>query len=124
MRYVARSRGARQWNSSFQLNVKGNHGMALSAPAGYTSSNLVFQESFSGTTLDNYWHSYITSRAANGWAWNDNGSGGSGVGAQYDADYFMPSQATVNNGALNLTAIKQPVSGINQGASQTFPITS
>ncbi|MES5481927.1 glycoside hydrolase family 16 protein, partial [Bradyrhizobium sp. INPA03-11B] len=98
--------------------------MALAAPAGFTSSNLVYQESFSGTTLDSYWHNYITSRAANGWAWNSNGSGGSGPGGAYDADYEMPSQVTVNNGILDLTAITQQVSGINQGSAQTFPVTS
>ncbi|HEX8029748.1 MAG TPA: glycoside hydrolase family 16 protein, partial [Vicinamibacterales bacterium] len=98
--------------------------MALAAPAGFTSSNLVYEENFSGTTLDSYWHNYITSRAANGWAWNSNGSGGSGPGGAYDADYDMPSQVSVNNGILNLTAIRQPVSGMNQGTAQTFPITS
>ena len=99
--------------------------MALSAPAGYTPSNLVFEENFSGTALDNYWHTYVTSNAAGGWPWAGNGSGGSGVGAQYDADYFMPSQVSASNGALNLTAIKQSVTGVNQsGATQTFPITS
>ncbi|MBR0973085.1 family 16 glycosylhydrolase [Bradyrhizobium japonicum] len=98
--------------------------MTLSAPAGYTSSDLIFQEDFSGTTLDSYWHNYITSNAANGWPWNSYGSGGSGVGGPYDADYFMPSQVTVNNGVLDLTAIRQSVSGMNQGTQQTFPITS
>ena len=98
--------------------------MALAAPAGFTSSNLVYQESFSGTTLDSSWHNYITSRAANGWAWNSNGSGGSGPGGPYDADYEMPSQVSVSNGVLNLTAVKQTVSGMNQGTAQTFPITS
>ncbi|MDN5001398.1 family 16 glycosylhydrolase [Bradyrhizobium sp. GCM10027634] len=98
--------------------------MTLSAPAGYSSSDLVFQEDFSGTTLDSYWHNYITSNAANGWPWNSYGSGGSGVGGQYDADYFMPSQTTVSNGLLDLTATQQPVTGMNQGTQQTFPITS
>lgn len=98
--------------------------MALAAPAGFTSSNLVYEENFSGTTLDNNWHNYITSRAANGWAWNSNGSGGSGPGGAYDADYEMPSQVAVTNGILDLTAITQPVSGINQGSAQTFPVTS
>lgn len=96
----------------------------LSAPAGFSSSNLVFEENFSGTTLDSYWHNYITSNAANGWPWNDNGSGGSGPGGAYDADYDMPSQVTVSNGLLDLTAIQQTVSGMNQGTAQTFPITS
>ncbi|GKQ49662.1 family 16 glycosylhydrolase [Bradyrhizobium sp. Ce-3] len=98
--------------------------MALAAPAGFTSSNLVFQESFTGTTLDSYWHNYITSRAANGWAWNSYGAGGSGPGGPYDADYDMPSQVTVSNGVLNLTAVKQSVTGKNQGTVQSFPITS
>jgi beta-glucanase (GH16 family) len=97
--------------------------MALSAPAGFTSSNLVFQENFSGTALDSYWHNYITSNAAGGWAWNDNGSGGSGPGGPYNADYEMPSGVSVTNG-LNLAATQQPVSGLNQGTAQTFPITS
>src|SRR5260221_10508047 len=98
--------------------------MTLSAPAGYTSSNLVFDENFSGTALDSYWHNYITSNAANGWPWNSNGSGGSGPGGLYDADYDMPGQVSVSNGLLNLTASQQPVSGMNQGTAQTFPITS
>src|SRR4051794_32525545 len=97
--------------------------MALSAPAGFTSSNLVYQESFSGTTLDSDWHTYITSNAANGWPWSDNGSGGS-FGGLYNADYDMPSQVTLTNGLLNLTAIDQPVSGIYQGTAQTYPMTS
>jgi beta-glucanase (GH16 family) len=96
----------------------------LSAPAGYTSSNLVFQESFSGTALDSVWHPYITSNAANGWPWNDNGAGGSGPGGIYDADYDMASQVTVSDGLLNLTAIKQSIYGVNQGTWETYPITS
>ncbi|TJV07441.1 MAG: glycoside hydrolase family 16 protein [Mesorhizobium sp.] len=98
--------------------------MALSAPAGFASSDLVFEETFSGTALDSDWHTYITSNAANGWAWNSYGSGGSGPGGAYDADYDMPSQVSVSNGLLDLTAIKQPISGMNQGTAQTFPITS
>src|SRR5579883_133996 len=95
----------------------------LSAPAGYTSSNLVFNDNFSGTKLSSHWNTYITSNAAQGWAWNDNGSGGSGPGGPYDADYDMPSQISVNNG-LTLTAVKRSVVGMNQGVRQTFPITS
>jgi beta-glucanase (GH16 family) len=97
--------------------------MALAAPAGFTSSNLVYQDSFS-SSLDSDWHTYITSRAANGSAWNSYGSGGSGPGGPYDADYDMPSQVTVSNGLLNLTAAKQTVTGMNQGSVQSFPITS
>jgi beta-glucanase (GH16 family) len=99
--------------------------MALSTPTGYNSKDLVFQEDFSGTTLGGSWSNYVTSNAANGWPWASNGSGGSGVGNTHDAEYFMPSQVSVSNGTLNLSAIKQPVTGVNQsGAKQTFPITS
>jgi Ca2+-binding RTX toxin-like protein len=98
--------------------------MTLTAPAGFASSDLVFEETFSGTALDSDWNTYITSNAANGWPWNDNGSGGSGMGDQFNAEYFMPSQDRVSNGLLNLTAIKQPVNGVDQGTAQTFPITS
>jgi beta-glucanase (GH16 family) len=98
--------------------------MALTTPTGYNSSDLVFQEDFNGTTLGSTWHNYITSNAAKGAPWNSNGSGGNGPGGQYDADYNMPSQVTVSNGTLNLTAIKQPITGNNQGTTQTFPITS
>jgi beta-glucanase (GH16 family) len=115
------SRSSRRWNSSF--NRWKEHGMALAAPAGFTSSNLVYQDTFS-SSLDSDWHTYITSRAANGWAWNSYGSGGSGPGGPYDADYDMPSQVTVTNGMLDLTAIKQTVTGMNQGSVQSFPITS
>ncbi|MGX9148085.1 family 16 glycosylhydrolase [Mesorhizobium sp. 128a] len=98
--------------------------MALSAPAGFASSDLVFEENFSGTALDSDWHTYITSNAANGWAWNSDGSGGSGPGGAYAADYDLPSQVSLSNGLLDLNAIRQPVSGMNQGTAQTFPITS
>ncbi|MEH6949884.1 glycoside hydrolase family 16 protein [Nitrobacter sp. NHB1] len=98
--------------------------MALSTPAGYSSGDLVFQEDFNGTTLGSTWHNYITSNAAKGAPWNDNGSGGSGPGGQYDADYHMPSQVAVSNGTLNLTATKASITGNNQGKTQTFPITS
>ncbi len=77
----------------------------LSAPAGYSSSDLVFNDDFSGTSLNN-WKTYITSNAAKGAAWNSNGSGGSNEGAQYAADYDLPSNVSVNNG-LTLTTTKQ-----------------
>lgn len=96
----------------------------LTAPAGFSSSNLVYEENFSGTSLDSTWHPYITSKAANGWPWNDNGSGGSGPGGQYEADYDIASHATVSNGVLNLTATQDPIYGVNQGTWQTYPVTS
>jgi beta-glucanase (GH16 family) len=98
--------------------------MALSPPAGYTSSDLVFQDDFSGTTLDSTWHPYITSNAANGAPWNSNGAGGSGGGNTYDVEYDMPSQVSVNNGTLDITATQKSVVGDIRGSAVTFPVTS
>ena len=98
--------------------------MALSTPAGFTASDLVFQDDFSGTTLDSTWHPYITSNAANGVPWNTNGAGGSGQGNTYDSEYDMPSQVSVNNGTLALTATQKSVVGDIRGSAVTFPVTS
>jgi beta-glucanase (GH16 family) len=95
----------------------------LSAPAGYSTSDLVFNDSFSGTSLDSSWNPYITSNAAHGYPWNTVGGGDSGMGAQYNADYLTPGQISVNNG-LTLTAIRQSISGLSGGSSVTFPVTS
>src|ERR1700733_71521 len=95
----------------------------LSAPAGFSSSDLVFNDNFSGTTLDKDWHPYITSNSAGGTAWNSNGSGGSSEGGPYIANYDTASQVTVNNG-LTLDAVQKSIQGINQGAAETFPVNS
>ncbi|WBJ99754.1 glycoside hydrolase family 16 protein [Methylocystis parvus] len=80
-------------------------------PAGYSANNLVFSDNFAGDKLNSSaWNTYVTSAAANGSPWNAGPNGGSGVGAQYDAEYFMPSQVSVNNG-LTLTATKQTIAG-------------
>jgi hypothetical protein len=52
----------------------------LSVPARYSSSDMVLNDNFSGTTLDTNWNSYLTSNAAQGYPWNGNGSGGSNEG--------------------------------------------
>ena len=98
----------------------------LPAPAGFSASNLVFQDNFSGSSLNSaYWNNYMSSGSSS--IWDSNGNGGSGVGAQYDSEYFMPSQDSVNNG-LTLTAIQQSVTGadyVNGAVSPaTFPVTS
>jgi beta-glucanase (GH16 family) len=98
--------------------------MALSVPAGFTASNLVFQDDFTGTTLDSTWHTYITSNAAKGAPWNSNGAGGSGGGNALDVEYDMPSQVSVNNGALDITATQKSVVGDVKGSPVTFPVTS
>ena len=89
-----------------------------SLPAGYTASDLVFNDDFSGTTLDKDWHTYITSNAAKGAAWNSNGSGGSSMGSSYNADYDLGSNVSVNNG-LTLTDQKQSTTVNGQNFSYT-----
>lgn len=78
-------------------------GGSLAAPAGYATK--IFEDTFSGSSLDeSKWNPYITSRAANGWPWNSNGSGGSGDNAGgFNSEYYEPSAINVDNG-LTLSA--------------------
>ena len=89
------------------------------APSGFSASNLVFNDSFSGTSLNTQsWNTYMTSNAAQGTPWLGNGSGGSALGS-YDAEYDMPSQVSVNSG-LTLNAVQQSITA----GGVTYPFTS
>ena len=73
------------------------------SPSGFSASQLIFSDNFSGTSLDpTKWNTYMTSRAANGWPWMSGPGGGSALGSTY-LDYDEPSAVSVNGG-LNLTA--------------------
>jgi hypothetical protein len=100
----------------------------LPAPIAFNANNLVFNESFSGTTLNaSFWNTFMTSAGTQGGPWDSLGLGGSGVGGINDVDYFEPSQDSVSNG-LTITAAQKSVLGENytngQLVSQTFPVTS
>jgi beta-glucanase (GH16 family) len=100
----------------------------LAAPAGFTANDLVFNDNFSGITLNGAsWNTFITSNAAQGSPWFGNGLGGSEIGGPYEADYDMPSQVSVNGG-LSLDDVQQSIVGLNRidgvTVSQTFPVTS
>ena len=95
----------------------------LSAPAGYSSSDLVFSDNFSGTTLDKNWHPYLASNGSSGGPWNSIGSGDSTEGGLYMAQADVPSHVSVDNG-LTLTTTEQSIVGKNGSASQTYPYTS
>jgi beta-glucanase (GH16 family) len=95
----------------------------LSAPAGYSSSDLVFNDNFSGTTLDSNWHPYLASNGSSGGPWNSIGSDDSTEGGLYMDQYDVPSQVSVDNG-LTLTTTQQSIVGKNGSASQTYPYTS
>jgi Glycosyl hydrolases family 16 len=80
---------------------------AMSAPAGYTAQQLIFDDQFSGTGLDTTkWTTYL---GAQGIVWNNFGtlpqpySGPNVPGAGTDLEMYAPSQVRVDNG-LTLTA--------------------
>ena len=97
----------------------------LSPPVGYSSADLVFNDSFLGTTLDSStWDTFVTNQSLGGAPWNGNGDGGSGLNNNDSAAYFEPSQVNVDNG-LTLTAVQQSVAGVTWGSiPYTFPWTS
>ncbi len=79
----------------------------LLAPPGYTAQQLIFDDQFSGTSLDTTkWNTFLGDQ---GLVWNDNGnlpapySGPNVPGAGSEAQMFGPSQVGVDNG-LTLTA--------------------
>jgi hypothetical protein len=80
---------------------------SMPPPAGYSSSQLIFDDSFTGTTLNtSHWRTYISDANSSFSPWNSDGTGGSGGDpGNYDAEYFEPSAVTVDNG-LSLTATR------------------
>lgn len=93
-------------------------------PSGFSASQLVFQDGFTGSVLNSSkWNTFVTSKAAGGWPWNNGPNGGSGVANasnQFDAEYDVPSQVSVSNG-LSLQASAQPINGILGGSTATYP---
>ena len=81
---------------------------AMPAPAGYTSQQMIFDDQFSGTSLDTTkWNTYL---GAQGIVWNDNGNlpapySGPNTPITDEAAMFGPSQVSVDNG-LTLTATR------------------
>ena len=102
--------------------------VSLSAPTGFTASQLVFEDNFSGTTLNTgTWNTFMTDRTANGGPWLSYGGGGSGLG-YLDDEYDEPSQVSVNNG-LSLTAVRKSITapGVDANGNlvtKTYPFTS
>ncbi len=79
----------------------------MPAPPGYTAQQLIFDDRFSGTSLDTTkWNTYL---GAQGNVWDDDGtlpapySGPNVPGAGTDLEMYAPSQVSVDNG-LTLTA--------------------
>ncbi len=83
----------------------------MSPPSGYSTSNLIFDDGFTGTSLNtSNWNTYM---GAQGGTWNNNGDFASPYsgpnsptngGAGTNLEMYAPSQVVVNNG-LTLTAV-------------------
>jgi len=76
---------------------------AMQAPAGYTAQQLIFDDQFSGTTVDTTkWNTFL---GAQGQRWTGSGlpKPYSGGDPKNNLEYYDPKQVSVNNG-LTLTA--------------------
>jgi hypothetical protein len=82
--------------------------VAMSVPAGYTTQQMIFDDQFSGTTLDaTKWSAFL---GAQGNVWNNNGNlpppySGPNTPTTENAAMYGPSQVSVDNG-LKLTATR------------------
>jgi beta-glucanase (GH16 family) len=100
----------------------------MAAPAGYSASQLEFNETASGSSINPaYWNTFLTSNAAQGAPWNTNGSGGStpaGSSPNYDAEYDLPGQITESNGVIDIRATETPTPGFIGNTPTVFPFAS
>ena len=77
----------------------------MASPAGYSASQLIFDDQFTGTSLDSaHWNTFMSGQG--GQIWNSEGlpAGDSAAGTHFNQTYFSPSQVTVSNG-LTLTMV-------------------
>jgi beta-glucanase (GH16 family) len=100
----------------------------LAAPAGYNASQLIFDDTASGTSINSsLWNTFITAAGSGNVPWNSNGAGGSGVAGSspnYDAEYDLPGQVAEANGVIDIRATETPTAGILDGSPYTFPFAS
>jgi beta-glucanase (GH16 family) len=77
----------------------------MAPPAGYSAGQLIFDDQFSGTSLNSaHWNTFMGGQG--GQFWNSDGlpAGDSAPGTFFHQNYFSPSQVRVNNG-LTLTMV-------------------
>ena len=77
----------------------------MTPPPGYSAGQLIFDDQFSGTSLNSaHWNTFMTGQGDG--IWNSTGlpAGDSAAGTHFHQTYFSPSQVTVNNG-LTLTMV-------------------
>jgi len=85
------------------LTTEGAQRMA--PPVGYSAGQLIFDDQFSGTSLNSaHWSPFMAGQG--GQFWNSAGlpAGDSAAGTHFFQTYYSPSQVTVNNG-LSLTMV-------------------
>jgi beta-glucanase (GH16 family) len=89
----------------FSLKIVTIGATGMAPPAGYSASQLIFDDQFSGTSLNSArWNTVMGGQGDP--AWNSDGlpAGDSAAGTQSHQTYFSPAQVTVNNG-LTLTMV-------------------
>jgi beta-glucanase (GH16 family) len=89
----------------FSLKIVTIGATGMAPPAGYSASQLIFDDQFSGTSLNSArWNTVMGGQGYP--AWNSDGlpAGDSAAGTQSHQTYFSPAQVTVNNG-LTLTMV-------------------
>ena len=77
----------------------------MAPPAGYSAGQLIFNDQFSGTSLNSaHWNTFMSGQGNQ--TWNSDGlpAGDSAAGTHFHQNYFSPSQVTVNDG-LTLTMV-------------------
>jgi beta-glucanase (GH16 family) len=89
----------------FSLKIVTIGATGMAPPAGYSASQLIFDDQFSGTSLNSArWNTVMGGQGDP--VWNSDGlpAGDSAAGTQSHQTYFSPAQVTVNNG-LTLTMV-------------------
>jgi beta-glucanase (GH16 family) len=100
---------------------------SLATPAGYSASDLDFNYSASGSTVNPIgWDSFITSGGSQGAVWNSNGKGGSSPAGDpnYDAEYDLPGQVSESNGVIDIRATRTPTEGVFGDTPTLYPFAS
>jgi len=90
--------------TSSQMHTIGK-ATGMAPPAGYAAAQLIFDDHFTGTSLNSArWNTAIGGQGDP--TWNSDGlpAGDSAAGTYFHQTYFSPSQVTVHNG-LNLTMV-------------------
>jgi len=78
---------------------------AMAPPVGYSAGQLIFDDHFSGTSLNSaHWNAVMGGQGDPVWNFNGLPPGDSAAGTQSHQTYFSPAQVTVNDG-LNLTMV-------------------